>query len=270
MAATIASGIVEADLVTPTVVFAGLVGAITWNLITWYYGLPSSSSHALIGGVVGSAFVAEGADAVIGEGLIGKVAVPAIVAPTLAFGTAALAILFAYRIIGRQSPGTVNRGFRVGQIASGGMLALAHGTNDAQKTMGVITLALIANGTLGGGVRPADLGDRHLGSGDLPGYLRRRLADHPHDGQPHHQDGHGAGLRGAGVRRGGDPRCFARRVPPFDDPHDFGRRDGRRRGETTVRRALGRGGQHHPCVGADDSGVRARGRRDLRARLAVR
>ena len=154
VAATIASGIVEADLVTPTVVFAGLVGAITWNLITWYYGLPSSSSHALIGGVVGSAFVAEGADAVIGEGLIGKVAVPAIVAPTLAFGTAALAILFAYRIVGRQSPGTVNRGFRVGQIASGGMLALAHGTNDAQKTMGVITLALIANGTLAGGSDP--------------------------------------------------------------------------------------------------------------------
>src|SRR6185436_18699711 len=72
VAATIASGIVEPDLVTPTVVFAGLVGAITWNLITWYYGLPSSSSHALIGGVVGSAFVAEGADAVIGDGLIGK------------------------------------------------------------------------------------------------------------------------------------------------------------------------------------------------------
>ena len=208
VAATIASGIVEADLITPTVVFAGLVGAITWNLITWYYGLPSSSSHALIGGVVGSAFVAEGADAVIGEGLIGKVAVPAIVAPMLAFVTAAIAILFAYRIIGRQSPGTVNRGFRVGQIASGGMLALAHGTNDAQKTMGVITLALIANGTLGERLGPADLGDRHFGHGDRARHLRRRLADHPHDGQPHHQDGHGAGLRGAGrrARRRSSPR----------------------------------------------------------------
>jgi PiT family inorganic phosphate transporter len=150
VAATVASGIVEADLVTPTVVFAGLVGAITWNLITWYYGLPSSSSHALIGGVV----VAEGADAVLSDGLIGKVAVPALVAPTLAFVTAAMAILFAYRIVGRESPGTVNRGFRVGQIASGGMLALAHGTNDAQKTMGVITLALIANGTLSDGSDP--------------------------------------------------------------------------------------------------------------------
>src|SRR5688572_5260429 len=154
VAATVASGIVEADLVTPTVVFAGLVGAITWNLITWYYGLPSSSSHALIGGVVGAAFVAEGADAVLGEGLLGKVAVPALVAPTLAFVTAAMAILFAYRIIGRQAPGTVNRGFRIGQIVSGGMLALAHGTNDAQKTMGIITLALIANGTLSGGSDP--------------------------------------------------------------------------------------------------------------------
>jgi inorganic phosphate transporter, PiT family len=154
VAATVASGIVEADLVTPTVVFAGLVGAITWNLITWYYGLPSSSSHALIGGVAGSAFVAGGADAVLGEGLLGKVAVPALVAPTLAFLTAAIAILFAYRIIGRQAPGTVNRGFRVGQIVSGGMLALAHGTNDAQKTMGVITLALIAHGDLAGGSDP--------------------------------------------------------------------------------------------------------------------
>src|SRR3990170_554057 len=148
VAATVAEDVVEANAVTPTVVFAGLIGAISWNLITWYYGLPSSSSHALIGGVVGSAFAAEGADAVLGEGLLGKVAVPALVAPLVAFATAAIAILFAYRIIGRQSPGTVNRGFRVGQIASGGMLALAHGTNDAQKTMGVITLALIANGNL--------------------------------------------------------------------------------------------------------------------------
>jgi len=154
VAATVASGIVEADLITPTVVFGGLVGAITWNLITWYYGLPSSSSHALIGGVAGAGFAAGGADAVLGEGLLGKVAIPALVAPTLAFVTAALAILFAYRIVGRQSPGPVNRGFRFGQIISGGMLALAHGTNDAQKTMGVITLALIANGSIAGGSDP--------------------------------------------------------------------------------------------------------------------
>ncbi len=148
VAATVAQDVVEASVVTPTVIFAGLVGAITWNLITWYYGLPSSSSHALIGGMVGAAFAAAGADAVIGDGVLGKVLVPAIVAPIVAFLAGVLAIGVAYRIAGRQRPGPVNRGYRVGQIFSGGLLALAHGTNDAQKTMGIITLALIANGSL--------------------------------------------------------------------------------------------------------------------------
>ena len=148
VAATVAQDVVEASAVTPTVIFAGLVGAITWNLITWYFGLPSSSSHALIGGMVGAAFAASGADAVIGDGVLGKVLVPAIVAPLVAFVVGMLAIGVAYRIVGRQRPGPVNRGFRVGQIFSGGLLALAHGTNDAQKTMGIITLALIANGSL--------------------------------------------------------------------------------------------------------------------------
>jgi inorganic phosphate transporter, PiT family len=148
VAATIAQGIVEADLITPLIVFGGLIGAIAWNLITWYFGLPSSSSHALIGGVVGAAFVAQGSKAVIASGLVGKVIVPALVAPILAFAVAGLGILIIYRIIGRLRPGPVNEGFRVGQVLSGGMLALAHGTNDAQKTMGVITLALVANGTV--------------------------------------------------------------------------------------------------------------------------
>jgi len=154
VAATIANGIVEADLITPLIVFGGLIGAIAWNLITWYFGLPSSSSHALIGGVVGAAFVAVGPDAVIGDGLLGKVAIPAILAPTLAFAVAGLSILVVYRMVGRLHPGPVTRGFKVGQIISGGLLALAHGTNDAQKTMGVITLALIANGELGAGAEP--------------------------------------------------------------------------------------------------------------------
>ena len=151
VAATIASGIVEADLITPAIVFAGLIGAIAWNLTTWYWGLPSSSSHALIGGVVGSAFVAEGADAVIGDGLLTKVVVPALVAPLLAFIVGGLSILVVYRIVGRQRPGSVVRGFRLGQIMSGSLLALSHGTNDAQKTMGIIFLALVANGTLDAG-----------------------------------------------------------------------------------------------------------------------
>jgi PiT family inorganic phosphate transporter len=148
VAATVAKGIVQADVITTTIVFAGLIGAIAWNLVTWYFGLPSSSSHALIGGVAGAAFVAAGPDAVLGAGLLDKVVIPALVAPLVAFLSAGFAILLAYRIVGRLRPGPVNRGFRFGQVASGGILALAHGTNDAQKTMGIITLALIANGNL--------------------------------------------------------------------------------------------------------------------------
>ena len=148
VAATIASGIVDTGAITLQVVFAGLMGAIVWNLVTWWYGLPSSSSHALIGGVVGSMVVASGPGAILGEGLLGKVVLPAFVAPLLAFAVAGLAIIAAYRIVGRQRPGPVTRGFRLGQVASGSLLALAHGTNDAQKTMGVITLALVAHGSL--------------------------------------------------------------------------------------------------------------------------
>ena len=150
VAATIASGIVDAEIVTTTVIFAGLIGAIFWNLATWYFGLPSSSSHALIGGVVGAAFAAAGADAVKGAALLEKVMVPALVAPVVAFLAAGAAILIAYRMVGRLKPGPVNRGYRVGQIASLSLLSLSHGTNDAQKTMGIITLALIAHGDLTG------------------------------------------------------------------------------------------------------------------------
>jgi PiT family inorganic phosphate transporter len=134
-----------------TVVFAGLVGAIAWNLLTWWFGLPSSSSHALIGGLVGSAFAASGASAIQSDGLLSKVIVPALIAPVLAFTVAGLAIVIVYRIVGRLRPGHVTRGFRLGQIPSSGLLALSHGTNDAQKTMGIITLALVANGNI-----PAD------------------------------------------------------------------------------------------------------------------
>src|SRR5438874_3480548 len=105
VAATIAQDVVASDAITPTVVFAGLIGAISWNLITSYYGLPSSSSHALIGGVVGAALVAKGSDVVLSDGLLGKVVVPALVAPLVAFAAAGTAILIAYRIVGRLRPG---------------------------------------------------------------------------------------------------------------------------------------------------------------------
>jgi PiT family inorganic phosphate transporter len=148
VAATIAKGIVEPGSVTLAVVFSGLIGAIAWNLATWWLGLPSSSSHALIGGVVGSMLAAAGPHAVIWSGIVQKVAIPGLVAPVLALLATALAIFVAYRIVGRRSPGVVSRGFRLGQLVSGALFSLAHGTNDAQKTMGIIVLALVANGNL--------------------------------------------------------------------------------------------------------------------------
>jgi PiT family inorganic phosphate transporter len=148
VATTIAKGIVSTGDVTLPVVFAGLIGAIVWNLITWYRGLPSSSSHALIGGLVGAAFVADGPSAVQGAGILGKVILPALISPTLAFVVAALSMFIAYRMLARQPPGHVHRGFRLGQILSSAMLSLSHGTNDGQKTMGVITLALVAHGSI--------------------------------------------------------------------------------------------------------------------------
>ena len=149
VAATVASDVVDPGAISLLVVFGGLVGAIAWNLVTWYFGLPSSSSHALIGGIVGAMLVAEGpGDIFFGEGIVGKVMIPALVAPTLAFLVGGAAILVLYRIVGRLRPTPVTRGFRGGQVVSGGLLALAHGTNDAQKTMGVIALALVAYGSL--------------------------------------------------------------------------------------------------------------------------
>jgi PiT family inorganic phosphate transporter len=154
VAATIASGIVVPEAITLDVVLAGLVGAITWNLITWYFGLPSSSSHALIGGVLGSAVAAAGFDVVKWGGIREKVLLPSLIAPFAGLlGAAALMVAITW-LIRRRSPGTVNRVFRRLQLVSGGFVAFTHGTNDAQKTMGIIALALVAGGHLDAGADP--------------------------------------------------------------------------------------------------------------------
>jgi inorganic phosphate transporter, PiT family len=148
VAATVAKGIVIPDVITLDVVLAALVGAITWNLVTWYFALPSSSSHALVGGVLGSSIAAAGFDVVKWGGLREKVLVPSFVAPFLGVAGAALLMLAITWVIRRQAPGFVNRIFRRLQLVSGGFVALTHGTNDAQKTMGIIALALVASGRL--------------------------------------------------------------------------------------------------------------------------
>jgi inorganic phosphate transporter, PiT family len=148
VAATIAKGIVDPDVITLSVILAGLVGAITWNLITWFLGLPSSSSHALIGGVAGSAIAASGLDVINWSGIWDKVVLPGIFSPTIGF-VAALVLMFVIMwVIRKRSPSRVNRVFRRAQIVSGSFVAFTHGTNDAQKTMGIICLALIVSGHL--------------------------------------------------------------------------------------------------------------------------
>jgi len=151
VAATIASGLVDTKLVTLTVVAAGLAGGIIWNLLTWLFGIPSSSSHALIGGVIGSTIAAAGGHAIKWHGLTSKVIIPAVLSPVIAALVAAAGTWLLYRISRSLTDGARKHGFRIGQIGSACMVSLAHGTNDAQKTMGVITLALIANGTLNAG-----------------------------------------------------------------------------------------------------------------------
>lgn len=148
VAKTISSGLVDETKISPVVIFAGLVGAIVWNLATWLLGLPSSSSHALFGGLIGASVVAAGLGAVHFGAVVSKIVLPALISPFLAGIIALVGTLFAYRSTARADATRVRKGFRIGQIASASMVALAHGTSDAQKTMGVITLTLITAGVL--------------------------------------------------------------------------------------------------------------------------
>ena len=130
-----------------TIVFAGLVGGILWNLATWLFGLPSSSSHALFGGLIGAAIASLGFSGVKWDGVVGSVVIPAIAAPVVAALVAAVGTRMIFAIVANVPEERRDNGFRWGQIGSASLVSLAHGTNDAQKTMGVITLALIAYGS---------------------------------------------------------------------------------------------------------------------------
>ncbi|GHJ37020.1 inorganic phosphate transporter [Streptomyces sp. TS71-3] len=154
VAKTISDGIVDDVKVTPAIIFAGLVGAILWNLTTWLVGLPSSSTHALFGGLIGAIWVGAGASAINFTQVFQKIIIPAGAAPLVAGVAAMVAAFVAYRITHRARKATVTRGFRLGQVVSASLVSLAHGTNDAQKTMGAITLTLISAGLLSRGAGP--------------------------------------------------------------------------------------------------------------------
>src|SRR5512133_2271154 len=142
VAKTVGQGIIDTNLATEKTVLAALFGAIAWNLLTWRLGLPSSSSHALIGGLIGAALVQSGSEGVERHGVVPKALLPRTASPLIRFAGAFLLLLLIFWLFVRVTPGVANRGFRLGQLGSGTWVAFTHGANDAQKTMGVIALAL--------------------------------------------------------------------------------------------------------------------------------
>lgn len=147
VAHTIGAGIAEPSTVTLAVILASLLGAIVWNLITWYYGIPSSSSHALIGGIVGAVIVAHGVGAVKFGGLA-KIGLSLVISPIVGLGLGFVTMLGLSWVFHRSSPHTVNKSFARLQILSAAFMSFSHGSNDAQKTMGIISMALVSAGFL--------------------------------------------------------------------------------------------------------------------------
>ena len=272
VAATIAKGIVNPEAITLSVVLAGLVGAITWNLITWFLGLPSSSSHALIGGIAGAAIAADGLDVVYWSGIWEKVVKPGILSPVLGFAIAFAMMIAIIWVVRRRSPSKVNRVFRRAQIFSGSFVAFTHGTNDAQKTMGIIALALISTGHLN-----AEEFDVpfwvivSLGHGDGARHLRGRLADHPARWE---RGSRRSTRRRDSLRRppapgsSGRPRTSG--FPGLDDADDLGLRRGRRGEQGLLRRPLGDRGEHRLRLDPHAPRGRARGRVDGGRHAAAR
>ncbi|MDH5243287.1 MAG: inorganic phosphate transporter [Chloroflexota bacterium] len=148
VAKTIGAGLVDETTTTQTVVMAALIGAIAWNLITWYFGIPSSSSHALIGGLLGATVAAAGSGALKVDGIVNKVLIPMVTSPAIGFIVAFGLMLALYWIFRNARRKPMARIFRRLQVLSAGYMAFSHGSNDAQKTMGIITLALFSAGVI--------------------------------------------------------------------------------------------------------------------------
>ena len=249
VAKTISSGLVDDTKITPTVIFAGLVGAIVWNLLTWLVGLPSSSSHALIGGLIGATWVAAGADAVKFASLVGKVLLPAVLAPIIAGLIALIATYLAYRITARAAKDTVTKGFKLGQIVSGvdgrarprhQRRAEDHGHHHAHPDH---------RRRAARGRGPAVLGHPLLGPRDRARHLCGWVADHPDPRHARQRDRDAAGLRRRDQHRHGHPHLLAPGLPAV---HHAGRHrlDLRRRGGSRGRvRALGHRRARSPSRG---------------------
>ena len=258
VAKTVAEGIINTNLATEQTILAALFGAIVWNLLTWRLGLPSSSTHALIGGLVGAALVQSGTPGVQWSGLWHKVIVPGAASPVIGFAVAFGLLVLIYRLFHRLTPGVANRGFRTGQLFSGTWVAFTHGANDAQKTMGVIALALYEHGSISSFYIPTWVkvsAGLTIAAGTYVGGWRiiRTL------GQRVYKMAARAWLRRPGRGRLDALRRHAFRLPDLDDTRRLGLGDGGRRDAPPLGRSLGSRRQHRLRLAADTARRRPRG-----------
>ena len=268
VANTVGKGMVDLRSVTVYVILAGLIGAIVWDLITWWFGLPTSSSHALFGGYAGAAMArnafAKGfqhsMDVLIWSGWI-RTLLFMVLSPLIGLVLAYGFMIAVYWLFRKSSPKRMDVYFRKLQLVSAAAFSYAHGTNDAQKTMGIITGVLVTTGFLGE-IPRASLGDPLIGRRYRPRNAQRRLAHHTHDGLAHYTPAAARGL----LRRGGggefDSDCDRRRRGRFHHPCHH-RRDHRRRVRPAAEsRPLGRRQEHRMGLGPHDT-CRGRGGLDL-------
>ena len=254
VAQTIGTGIVSADVVDAHVVFGALMGAIVWNVITWALGIPSSSSHALIGGLVGAGTAKAGIKVIVWDGLA-KTTAAIVLSPFCGFVLAMLLFLIVSWLFVRYTPFAVDRTFRRLQFVSASLYSLGHGGNDAQKTMGIITVLLYSQGYLGGEFHVpfwvmlscyGTMGARHAD---------RRLAHRAHDGIAHHAAAAVPGILRRDRRRHHAVRGHLARHSGFDHAHDHRLHHRRRRGAPGVVGALERRQQHRHRLDRDHPGV---------------
>ena len=238
VAKTVGAGMVDLSVVTYAVILAGLLGAIFWNLITWYVGLPTSSSHALFGGYAGAAVAKAGFGAVIVSGWT-KTLIFIVLAPLIGLTVGLLLMTTIYWSLHGVPPTRVDRWFRRMQLMSAAAYSLMHGANDAQKTMGIITGALVTGRYLHV-VRSAALGRDHRAHGDRAWHAQRRLADHQDDGEQDHEAAAAGRIRGRDRRGHRDLHGDGARGRDQHDAHDHRRDRRRRRHAPAERRALGR------------------------------
>ena len=268
VANTIGTGIIEPSVVDATVIFAALVGAIVWNLITWALGIPSSSSHALIGGLVGAGMAKAGISAAVWSGL-SKTLLAIVLSPLVGFLLALVLVAIVSWLSVRSTPFAVDRAFRILQFVSASLYSLGHGGNDAQKTMGIIAVLLYSQGHLGSDFYDPVLGGAVLPGRDGAGHADGRLADRPHHGPADHQADADAGFLRRNRRRGDPVHGDLSRGSRLHHPHHHRRDRRRRRGAAGLGGALERGEFDRLRLGDHHSGFRDRGGADLLGGVAA-